>query len=313
MTDLPPRSPLPEPSGDEADLLASLYLDGEATPEERSRVEADPALLATVERFRMIAVENADVHPPAGLAELQIAAALDVFDARRDELSGTGDPARLGRTGTAPVTALAERRARRSSLPTWLGAAAVSAIVIGGLGIVATRGTGGDDEVASVETTVSASASNAVDSDDSDTAAMEAPQAELADGAESDRATEADEATMDAVEEELVGDDAEATEEGSGPLFDPKAAADFYAENGPIDLAEYDGTTAADYYQQLLDLPLQPIEASPCADSPLVAGLFEVDRFIPVIFDRQQASLVVRSGSPSTALIIGSTCEISLS
>ena len=37
---------------DDLTLLASAYLDGEATPDERARVEADPALLAEVERLR---------------------------------------------------------------------------------------------------------------------------------------------------------------------------------------------------------------------------------------------------------------------
>ena len=37
---------------DDLTLLASTYLDGEATPDERARVEADPALLAEVERLR---------------------------------------------------------------------------------------------------------------------------------------------------------------------------------------------------------------------------------------------------------------------
>ena len=37
---------------DDLTLLASAYLDGEATPDERARVEADPSLLREVERLR---------------------------------------------------------------------------------------------------------------------------------------------------------------------------------------------------------------------------------------------------------------------
>lgn len=308
MTDSPSRS-RPEPSGDEADLLASAYLDNEATSEERARVEADPTLMHRVEEFRTIAMENSKVTPPAGLAGLQIAAALDEFDAMRS--AEVGAVATTGEHRPAPVTSLSERRSRRASLPIWLGAAAIAALVVGGLGVIAGGG-GGDDEVASVERSPAASAASADDSlaDDGeagDAAAMEAPQAELA---------EADEALTDASEADMANDSvmegAAEEESGDRPTLTPQESADFYVENGPVDLAEFEGTTATDFYEQLRGFPLQPLEASPCADSPLVAGLFEIDSFIPVIFDGQQASLVFRTGAPDTALIVGSTCEIAL-
>lgn len=312
MTDLPPRSPLPEPSGDEADLLASLYLDDEATLEERARVEADPDLMARVEGFRTIAGLTADVPVPDGLADIHIAAALDVFDAMGP----------VAAPSTVSVASLADRRARRSRLPAWLGAAAVSALVVGGLGFVATRGSGDDDEAASSPTSLSASASNADEGSD-DSAAFESAEADLdQSGVAADAETEAtmrdEEAAPTAGDAAEEAQDDAIEEDGGDQPMSPAEAADYYAANGPVDLGAFDldasdGATAADYYDQLLDLPLQPIEASPCADSPLVGGLFGIDSFIPVVFDGQPASLVVQAGSASTALIVSSTCESALS
>jgi hypothetical protein len=68
---------------DTLDELVSAYLDGEATPDERVRVEADPALLSRVALFAGVRGElGADVTLAAeDSRESSIAAALGVFDA----------------------------------------------------------------------------------------------------------------------------------------------------------------------------------------------------------------------------------------
>jgi hypothetical protein len=63
-------------------LLASAYLDGELTAEERRLAEADPAVMAEVEALRALRVELADVEPATAEArESAIAAAMAVFSA----------------------------------------------------------------------------------------------------------------------------------------------------------------------------------------------------------------------------------------
>ncbi len=51
---------------DELDLLASSFLDGEATPDEVALIEGDPALLARVEELRLAqAAVRTPVPPPS--------------------------------------------------------------------------------------------------------------------------------------------------------------------------------------------------------------------------------------------------------
>jgi hypothetical protein len=107
MTDLP-HDPLDE--------LASAHLDGLTSPDEARRIEDDPALVERVARLRAArdAVRVADRPVDPERRELAIAAALAAADG----------PA------TAPVTSLAEVRARRGP-PTWVrlvGAAAAVAL-----------------------------------------------------------------------------------------------------------------------------------------------------------------------------------------
>ena len=112
--------------------LASAYLDGEATADERARVEADPELLAEVARLRHIGDAVAATSPASPAhRDAAIAAALSVFDELR-----VGGP-------TAPtVVPIASRRHAR-----WMqaltAAAAIAVLVLGGF-VIANRG--GDDD-----------------------------------------------------------------------------------------------------------------------------------------------------------------------
>jgi hypothetical protein len=97
------------PAADDRDLLACAYLDGEATPDERAAVEADPELRTRVEQLRSVRAQvAAPPPPPAGAAGDAVARALDAVG---------GDVVDLDR----------RRRRRRSA---WLGPAAVAAVVL---------------------------------------------------------------------------------------------------------------------------------------------------------------------------------------
>ena len=87
--------------------LASAYLDGEATPDERARVEADPILLAEVERLRAAAAAVAAVDAPS------------VERARSSSWRSAGDVRRVARHGRGAGAAhpAGQRRVARSPAP----------------------------------------------------------------------------------------------------------------------------------------------------------------------------------------------------
>jgi hypothetical protein len=128
---------------DEQHLLASAYLDGVVTDEERARAEADPEVMAAVERLREVRRALAAVEPPdRARRDAAINAALGLFDS---EAPAAAPP--------PPVTSLAARRSARWLMP----AAAAAAVVIIAGGILATRNgddDGGGDDSAAVATTV---------------------------------------------------------------------------------------------------------------------------------------------------------------
>jgi hypothetical protein len=118
---------------DEQYLLASAYVDGALTSEERARAEADPDVMAAVARLHDLRGDLGDVEPadPAR-REAAISAALDVFDG----LAAKPTP-------VAPVTPLHSRR--RGG---WLVSAAAAALVVvvaGGI-IAVNNDNDGDDD-----------------------------------------------------------------------------------------------------------------------------------------------------------------------
>ena len=124
------------------DELASAHLDGVTSPEEASRVEADPALQARVEELR--AVRSALGWVPsvdAGRRDAAIAAALAAFA----EDGAESDPA-----APAPVTALS---ARRLSPATVRVLSAVAVVAILALLVPLLSGIDGGDDEASFEST----------------------------------------------------------------------------------------------------------------------------------------------------------------
>ena len=143
---------------DDLILLASAYLDGDVTVDERVRVEGDAALLAEVERLRSVRVLLGDVEPPAiSVREAQLATALDIWDrlpapertgARRDTPPAGIDAAAVA--GAASVTAPTPIHGRRRTTSTrWLTGAAASLVLVLAGGLALQLGSDSDDDAAS--------------------------------------------------------------------------------------------------------------------------------------------------------------------
>jgi hypothetical protein len=97
MTDFAPR---PD------DEIVSAHLDGEATPDEAARVEADPGSRERLEQFDAVRAEvAAPVRADAVAREAALAAALDVYDREVAPHVATATPTTsLRATPTTPVT-----------------------------------------------------------------------------------------------------------------------------------------------------------------------------------------------------------------
>ena len=132
---------------DEQELLASAYLDDALTGEERTRAEADPEVMAAVERMAELRRALSIVEPPDPVRrDVAINAALELFEASQaPEVSAADQP-----RAPSSVTALSTRRSSRWLIPA--AAAALVAIVAGS--IVASRDGQDDDEAGSAAVTV---------------------------------------------------------------------------------------------------------------------------------------------------------------
>ena len=148
---------------DDDTLLASAYLDGDVTGDERALVETDLDLLSEVDRLRQVRALLTDQEPPSiARREEHLAAALDAWD-RLPESERTGavrdiTPAAL-RRGASPASAAAaatittstslEHRRRAAMNRRMLGAAAAIVLVLGGGVALQTLSSGSDDEASS--------------------------------------------------------------------------------------------------------------------------------------------------------------------
>ena len=183
---------------DDHTLLASAYLDGDVTPDERAQVEGDPAALAEVDRLRSVRALLGDVAPQAiSVREAQLAAALDIWDrlpdrersgARRDVTPAGIDPAAVAGAAsvTAPTPLSSRRRSSRGTSTRWLtGAAAALVLVLaGGVALqLSTTDTDDSAESATTEQVESADALAATERDGDDLAAESAPAGALAEEA----------------------------------------------------------------------------------------------------------------------------------
>lgn len=138
---------------DDLILLASAYLDGEATPDERALVEADPSLLEEVERLRTARTALLDAggfeRPGDDAREAAIAAALTAWDFAAFEPTGStagSSPA----VSSGPTVVPFVRRHSYSAR--WLAAAAAFAAVAA-LGVVVAQfgGREGSDDSAAFD------------------------------------------------------------------------------------------------------------------------------------------------------------------
>ena len=185
----------------ERTILASAYLDGEVTPDERARVESDQELLDEVESLRQVrAVLGATAEPaPVSVRENHLAAALDVFDRMGETDPRDATPS----AASATPTPLAARRTRRDWNRTLLGAAA-ALVIVAGVGAVIRGvmvGTGDDD-----------------DSDASDAAPADEPADEPAEE-EADAALES--GALERIDEGEVFDSGGDAESADEPAFEP--------------------------------------------------------------------------------------------
>lgn len=229
---------------DELDLLASAYLDGEATSEEVAMVERDPELLARfetrVEAMRAVSGNLGSVAgPPPALKEEHLAAAMAAFDAGAATAATDADVAEtdadadiaaasaaneadnvLDLTARAQAREAADRmnRARPikvGGLPSWMPAAAVFVLISGGLiALISTSGGGGDDAFDSATAELETDAGDADES--ADFAQDDAAEESAAMVADADALTEREDAgDEEAMEEEEAMEDDEAMEDSA--------------------------------------------------------------------------------------------------
>jgi len=143
---------------DDATLLASAYLDDEATPDERALVETSPEALDAVAGFADVRTVLGATAPEASLSqrESHLSAALDVW-ARMSDLERAGEATPSdgidAAAAAAVTTPLSDARRNRGdrrkrsgsmSMPQWALSAAAALVMIAGVGAVV-LGIAGED------------------------------------------------------------------------------------------------------------------------------------------------------------------------
>src|SRR5262245_53015203 len=112
-----------------ADELVSAVLDGEATPDERARVEADPVLRARLEELQAASALVASPVEPQDELGRERAIRLALAEHRRPDA----------------VAASLQRAHRRTTRGNWLTAAAVIALLVASGFLLSRLGVNGDD------------------------------------------------------------------------------------------------------------------------------------------------------------------------
>ena len=154
---------------DDLTSLASAYLDGDVTPDERARADGDPEALAEVDRLRTVRFLLSDVEQPSiSMREAHLASALEAWgrlpeaertSARRDRAGSGVDAAAVA--GAASVTAPPARRGdrRRTTSTRWLSGAAAALVLVlaGGLTLQLRTGSDVDSSTGTDATTAESS------------------------------------------------------------------------------------------------------------------------------------------------------------
>ena len=307
---------------EELDLLASGYLDGEATPEEVAMIERDPALLARVEELRAAqsAVRAPVPGPSMGLKEDQLAAALAAFDVtdRRTtvmavdptsvlpeagEDAEAGEGAEAGEDAEAteiaePVIDLRSRRAEREQRRAeaagrmrWLSAVAgVLVFAAGAVFLIGQVNGGGDDgefagDVPAADTAATESAEAQLAPAGDDTAA---DVANADDGAEASADIASEAMAADAEEEFSVEDAADGSSDEAADPADSAASEPTIRELaeegffGDEPVASYARIPTSDELLAELDLPWRDPEAAMCAVRAELPAGAEVIGYLPI-------------------------------
>lgn len=169
--------------------LASAYLDGDVTADERARVDADAVALAEVERLRAVRALLGDVEPASiSVREAQLATALGIWErlpeaertgARRDQTPAGIDAAAVA--GAASVTAPTRLNSRRrTTSPRWLAGAAAALVLVLAGGLALQLDTSENDDAAESAGTVADEAIEPRAADDDLSAAELAPAGDAA-------------------------------------------------------------------------------------------------------------------------------------
>ena len=283
--------------------MRARYLDGEATPDERARVEADPSLLGEVERLRAVRVTLFDATqfegPSDEVREAAIAAALGAWDVA-SRPSGA-------RVETPPAARRSNVRTfeRRHTYTRWLSAAA-ALVAVAALGVVVARSGGGGDN------------------DESGTVAIEAPADTAAGDALVDTADEQTElsASTGNAERTASDDDAGADAGGAEPASEtaeqaPAPAATEASEattmvadaapqenlSSPAELGAY----ALEAKRAAENDPNPDVLARPCSDD----AFDDIDTYVAMVTYRDRSVLIGIDDEDDRAFAVDAdTCEI---
>jgi hypothetical protein len=311
---------------DELDLLASAYLDGEATSEEVALVERDPQLLARVEALRGVAERlSAPVAVPRAIKEQQLAAALSAFEFDGSFAARYGAEAEptlesaSAQVAESNVIDLTSRSTR--SMPSWLPAAAALLLLGGGGAWVISQASGGDSD-----STASESAADLIsDQDAGDT------QARAAQAAGDEEATEA----MELSENDAVADD-EAMDGDSDSAADSAAAEESVEEEAEPaaapaeDAGDAEGEEGGFFPREpvlsftsvptLDDLPEEfsqelrvEVTTSLCGDSLTLADGQSISGYLPIEVGGQLAELFIvvdEAGEQTIVVVNNDGCQL---
>ena len=130
-------------------LLASAFVDGEATEAERHEVQSSPQLQALVGSFQQLKVQVADVPlVSSNTREVAFAAAFAAFDS----LAAGEPPAATAAASQPPHVAPVIELASRRRWPGRVMSAAAGLLLVGVVGIAVLNGRGGNDSDSSSAT-----------------------------------------------------------------------------------------------------------------------------------------------------------------
>jgi hypothetical protein len=296
-------------STDDPTLLASVYLDNEATRDERALVETSPETLGEVERLGRVRTVLAATIEPVSLAEREghLAAALDVWE-RMTDVDGTvevtpsaGIDAAAAAALTTPRSSSTAARGRRGSKRTgwtsspWLLGAAAALVVLAGVGAVLSQGRSSSTDTAALPEAADVAA------DQGSTATEAAPGAnELSAPTAGEAESSAGDASASEASVESASTDAGAQENREEPtvLSIPDAPA---ADSGELvqlettdDLASFARlavTAVGNASVSTQDIDFEPADGS-CEDTlsieRIVETAFYQDTYVTVGIDLQE-------------------------